>query len=152
MNAVLLDTSGYSHLMKGHAGICEVVRKADRVALNPVVVGELLSGFRRGHSRRRNEEFLSDFLAKPSVDLVSIDGVTAERYAAIKSLLRDAGTPVPTNDVWIAASAMQYGLKVITTDSDFLRIPQVLVDHFETRSEPPLLKPRRKLSSKGGIS
>lgn len=141
VNGVLLDTSGYIHLMKGHPGVSEAVRKADRVVLNPVVIGELLWAFRKGRFRKRNEEYFAIFLARPSVDQVPIDGVTAERYAAIKDSL--AGTPVPIGDLWIAASAMQYGLKVITTDSDFLRISQVLVNHFETPGDRPMLKPRR---------
>lgn len=141
MNGVLLDTSGYIHLMKGHPGVAEAVRKADRIVLNPVVVGELLSGFRRSQSRRRNESSLSTFLAHPRVDLVSIEGATAERYASIKDSLRIAGAPVPLGDVWIAASAMEHGLKVLTTDSDFLRIPQILVEHFDTPGDRPLLRP-----------
>jgi tRNA(fMet)-specific endonuclease VapC len=145
VNGVLLDTSGYSHLLRGHDAVGEAVKRADRVALNPVVVGELLLGFRRGRSRKRNEELLRKFLGKPSVDLLPIDGVTAERYAAIKAHLREAGTPVPIHDVWIAASAMQHGLRVVTTDSDFLRIPQVLVDHFEAPGAAPLLRVRSLL-------
>lgn len=152
MRAVLLDTSAYIYLMKGHAAVSEAAGKADRVVLNPVVVGELLWGFRKSRRRKRNEDLLSKYLARPEVDLLPLDGDTAERYAAVKSSLQGAGAPVPVNDLWIAASAMQHGLAVVTTDSDFLRIPQVLVHHFETPSEPPLLKPRRKLSSKGGIS
>ncbi len=148
MKAVLLDTSGYSHLMKGHPAVAEAVRKADRVVLNPVVVGELLSGFRRGGARGRNEQFLAAFLARPSVELVPIDGGTAERYAAIKDFLREAGIPLPANDVWIAATAMQHGLRVVTSDSHFLRIPQILVEHIGTPGDRPLLKPagRRRSS------
>jgi predicted nucleic acid-binding protein len=142
VSGVLLDTSAYIHLMKGHPAVAESVRKADRIVLNPVVLGELLSGFRRSRSRTRNEEFLATFLARPRIELVPIDAATAERYAAIKETLRTAGSPVPFGDVWIAASAMQHGLKVLTTDSDFLRIPQILVEHFETPGDRPLLKPR----------
>jgi predicted nucleic acid-binding protein len=142
VNGVLLDTSGYIHLLKGHPAVAEAVGKADRIVLNPVVVGELLWGFRKSRFRKRNEEHLSKFLARPSVDLIEIDGQTAERYAAIKDSLHGAGTPVPTGDLWIAASAMQHGLRVLTADSDFLRIPQILVERVETPGDRPLLRPK----------
>jgi len=144
VSSVLLDTSAYIHLMKGHAAVSEAAGKADRVVLSPVVVGELLWGFRKSKFRKRNEEHLAKFLARPTVELVAVDGDTAERYAAVKGSLLEAGTSVPVNDLWIAASAMQHGLAVVTTDSDFLRIPQVLVRHFEARGDRPLLRPRRR--------
>lgn len=142
MNGVLLDTSGYVHLMKGHSGISEAAGKADRVVLSSVVVGELLWAFRGGRHRKRNEDYLARFLAREDVDQVPVDGVTADRYALIKDSVHEAGTPVPVNDLWIAATAMQHGLRVVTTDSDFLRIPQIRVDHFETPGGRPLLRPR----------
>ncbi|MBI3856786.1 MAG: type II toxin-antitoxin system VapC family toxin [Planctomycetes bacterium] len=150
MNGVLLDTSGYAHLMKGHPGISEAVAKADRIVLNPIVIGELFWAFRGSRQRKRNEGYLASFLARTSVDQVDIDGLTAERYAHIKDSVQEAGTPVPTGDLWIAASAMQHGLAVITTDSDFLRIPQILVHHFEAPGGRPLLRPRRARASDKG--
>ncbi len=144
MSGILLDTSAYSHLMKGHPAVAEAVLKAERIVVNPVVVGELLAGFRKGQFRKRNEEYLAAFLSRPRVDLVPIDGATAERYAVIKDSLRVAGTPVPINDLWIAASAMQHGFKLLTADSDFLRIPQVHVEFVETPGDRPLLKPVRR--------
>lgn len=140
MSGLLLDTSGYSQLHKGHPGAAEAVRKASRLVMSPVVLGELLDGFRKGRERRRNEGFLVGFLSKPHVEVVDIDAETPGFYAAIKETLRAAGTPVPLADVWIAASAMQHGLKVLTADADFLRIPQILVEPLSA----PLLRPRRR--------
>ena len=66
---------------------------------------------------------------KIRVATIAVDGDTAERYVVILDGLWTAGTPIPTNDIWIAASAMQYGLAVVTTDRHFLKIPQILVSH-----------------------
>ena len=131
--AVLLDTSAYSAAMRGHADLQEALRASDDVRVNAVVVGELRAGFARGQRRRRNETLLSSFLGSPSVTVHSLDGDTADCYAAILHALFVAGTPITTNDVWIAATAMQYGLRLLTTDRDFLHVSQVRVELFETR-------------------
>ncbi len=130
MSRVLADTSAYSAFLRGHPGIAEALRVADEIRVTPVVLGELRAGHLGGSRRRENEEKLRFFLASPRVGVLPIDEETAERYAVIVSSLRPAGTMVSTNDAWIAASAMQHGLTVLTTDADFLRIPQILVDHY----------------------
>jgi tRNA(fMet)-specific endonuclease VapC len=63
--------------------------------------------------------------------MVEMDEGTSERYAVIAQSLRMKGTPIPTNDVWIAASAMQHGLKVLTTDKHYLEVAQILTDYVE---------------------
>jgi len=95
-----------------------------------VVLGELYAGFASGRHRRKNEQELRLFLSSPRVRLVNIDDETAERYALVLNGLRSAGTPIPTNDVWIAASAMQYGVVVVTTDGHYEKVAQVLVERF----------------------
>ena len=122
---VLLDTSAYAALMSGHAAVRDTVREADEIYLNAIVLGELLGGFTRGSRRAKNERQLSEFLESPRVSVIDVD--TSGRYAAIYDTLRTAGTPIPTNDMWIAASAMQYGLRLLTLDSHFKHVPQVLV-------------------------
>lgn len=131
MKEILLDTSGYSAFLRGHAGVGEAVRQADLIAVSPVVLGELWAGFRRGNRLEKNRAELKTFLASPRVDVIDIDAETSVRYAAILDALARAGTPIPTNDLWIAASAMRYGLAVVTTDGHFRRVPQVLVDYFD---------------------
>jgi tRNA(fMet)-specific endonuclease VapC len=129
---ILLDTSAYSALLRGHqAETLRQVQEAEEILVNPVVLGELKAGFRRGSRRRKNERELAAFLASPRVRLVSIDEETSERYAAILHSLRTAGTPIPTNDVWIAASAMQHALPVFTADEHFQRVPQILVEPLD---------------------
>lgn len=107
------------------------VQRADRIVLTPVVLGELRAGFVRGTRRGKNEAELARFRESPRVDLVDLDEGTADRYAAIVESLRGAGKPIPTNDVWIAASAMQHGLRVMTTDAHFRHVAQVIVDFFD---------------------
>lgn len=130
MTTVIVDTSAYSMARKGQPDVAQALQSADLIALNPVVVGELLAGFRGGGRRRENEAELEKFLSNPRVSLLPIDRDTAERYAAIAGSLREAGTPIPTNDIWIAASAMQHGLALVTTDAHFLKVPQILVRYF----------------------
>lgn len=129
MSRALLDTSGYSAFMRGDTSVKEMLQTVDAIYLNAVVLGELRAGFLRGRMRQKNEVRLRQFMASSRVSALSVDEDTAERYAVILESLWRAGTPIPTNDIWIAASAMQYGLAVITTDAHFLKVPQILVWH-----------------------
>ena len=126
---VLLDTSGYSAFMRGHAGVAELLRTASLIALNAIVLGELLSGFAAGAREERNRQELRQFLASPRVRVLDIAAETAERFAIVHQALRRAGTPIPTHDIWIAASAMEHGLRVLTTDAHFGAVPLLLVVH-----------------------
>lgn len=131
MSRVLLDTSAYSAFKRGHPAILARLGEANQVALNTIVLGELHAGFRRGVQRRRNEEELEAFLASPRVSVLGLDEETADRYATILEALRKAGAPIPTNDVWIASTAMQHGLSVLTTDAHFRRIAQIIVESHD---------------------
>ncbi len=128
MTGVLLDTSAYSAFFRGHPEIKRRLQEADEIVVTPVILGELKAGFRRGRHLRKNERELATFLASPRVTVAVIDEATSERYAVILHSLRAAGTPIPTNDVWIAASAMQHALPILTTDEHFERVPQILVE------------------------
>ena len=127
---LLIDTSAYSAFMRGHQEIKELFQVAEHLYLNPIILGELYAGFRRGRKRSQNEALLHQFLQSPRVNIFPLDEETAERYSVILNTLWTAGTPIPTNDLWIAASAMQYGLEIVTTDSHFQKVVQVLVRHF----------------------
>ena len=128
MKRVALDTSAYSFLMKGNTRVAQLLNDADEVIVPAVVIGELLAGFKRGSAEQRNKDILNEFLAAPTVALCPLDDVTAELYAVILNYLRTQGTPIPTNDIWIASCAMQYGLTLITGDRHFMSLPQVLCE------------------------
>lgn len=131
MSRVLLDTSAYSAWVRGYAPVREPIEQADALYMSVVVIGELLGGFRGGSREKQNEVWLQDFLSSPRVDVLPVDEETAAPYAAIYAELRRRGTPVSANDLWIAATAYQHGLRVLTLDGDFRRIPHVLVDYVE---------------------
>jgi len=125
-NRLILDTSAYSLFMMGNLQIKEALQSAEEVFLTPIILGELLAGFVMGNKEKKNRALLDDFLDSSRVTVLHIDEETSERYSAIVFHLRAQGTPIPTNDLWIAASAMQHGLKVLTSDSHFLKVPQIL--------------------------
>jgi len=122
---ICLDTSAYSAFFRGHAAIRELIQRANEIVLPPIVLGELLGGFRSGSRWAENRRLLEEFLASPRVRVAAIDTETAERYSEILDYLRRRGRPIPTNDLWIAASAMQHGLRLVTTDGHFGHVPQV---------------------------
>lgn len=130
MMRVLLDTSAYSAFMLGHPEVKAALQRADEIYLTPVVLGELLAGFMRGKWRRKNEREIRAFLSSPRVQVIDVDEETAQRYAVILNSLWKAGTPIPTNDVWIAASAMQHGLRVLTRDAHYQKVAQIVVDYM----------------------
>jgi tRNA(fMet)-specific endonuclease VapC len=132
MTRVMLDTSAYSAFMRGQAEVKVALQRAEEIYLNPIVLGELLAGFIRGKRRRKNEGELRTFLASLRVHVLTLDQDTADRYAVILNSLWRAGIPIPSNDLWIAASAMQHGLRILTMDAHYQRVPQVIVDYVES--------------------
>lgn len=127
----LLDTSAYSAFMRGHEEIKTALQRVADIYLSATVLGELRAGFLRGAHRRKNERELETFVSSSRVHLVDVDRETATRYAVILNALRKAGTPIPTNDIWIAASAMQHGLSIVTTDAHYRHVEQVIVEYFD---------------------
>ena len=127
---LLVDTSAYSAFMRGHGGIKAALQEADEIFVNSVVLGELRAGFIRGRRRRKNDDELDRLLASPRVKLLDVTEETAERYAVILNSLWQAGTPIPTNDIWIAASSMEHGLELVTTDVHYEKVAQVIVRYF----------------------
>ena len=124
---VLLDTSAYSALNRGHQPILDVLRRSETVAVSAVVLGELYSGFRAGIRWAENTAQLAQFLSKPSVRVLNVTEETALRYAEVDVYLRRKGRPIPRNDVWIAAVALEHGLQLLTLDIHFREIPLLLL-------------------------
>lgn len=123
MKKLLIDTNIYSFALKGDESVVEVLREVDEIGFSVISIGELLSGFRRGGMERKNRQELEEFLDSPRVVVYNIDQDTAEFYSQIIINLRQIGKPIPTNDIWIAAAAFQYGLKLFTRDAHFQFIP-----------------------------
>jgi len=124
---VLIDTNIYSGAMRDDSGCKHILRTADSIALSPIVVGELLFGFRSGRNEAKNRKQFSEFLGSPRVSVASITENTSEYFALILTSLKEKGTPIPSNDAWIAASAMEYGLTLATNDAHFRAIPGLLL-------------------------
>lgn len=91
------------------------------------VLGELLYGFLGGNQQVRNRRELSSFLDKPSVFVATATEETSEQFAVIKEALRQTGTPLPMNDVWIAAHCLQLGATMVTLDGHFSSVPGLRV-------------------------
>jgi len=122
VKSVLLDTNMYVAFKRGDGDAVELLRLADEVHLSTVVLGELLAGFAAGSRERRNREELTAFLESPRVRIDAVDEGTADFYGRIFALLRRKGRPIPTNDLWIAATALQHGLVLATRDDHFAAI------------------------------
>ena len=116
---VLLDSNAYSQFMRGREQVIRIVRDAEEVLLSAVVLGELLYGFRHGSRYERNARVIRTFLDDPYVSLLPIGETTADRYSRIAASLRAKGRPIPTNDIWIAAHAMETGADLVSADHHF---------------------------------
>lgn len=99
--------------------MAEQVRRAERLLLSAVVLGELLFGFRIGARYKKNLKEIEAFLENPYVESLAVTMTTADRFARIATALRKKGTPIPTNDIWIAAQAMETGADLLSYDQHF---------------------------------
>ena len=122
MSRYCLDTSAYSHFKRGHPRVVEVIDGADWIGVPAIVLGELWVGFLLGGRRERNEADLAEFLRHPVVEELPIDDEVGRIYAEIVVALRQSGTAVPSNDIWIAAAAARAGATVLTYDPHFSAI------------------------------
>jgi len=122
---LVLDTNRYSDLGRGEPEVVALLVAAEAIAVPVIVLGELRTGFRQGNREAQNEAALQKFLAQKDVRVLSVDSATSFIYAALEAELRTRGTPIPTNDVWIAALTLQHGLSLYTRDPHFNYLPQV---------------------------
>jgi len=116
---ILLDTSAYVGFKVGADEVVDIIVKSQHIVFSPVVLGELMFGFYSGTRFKQNMEDLNEFLRHEIVDLIPLGEITADRYSRIAHQLRKQGTPIPTNDIWIAAQAMEHGAELITSDRHF---------------------------------
>jgi len=122
---LLIDTNCYSDFVRGDKSVTECLVEADRIYVPFVVLAELRAGFRCGKFSEKNEAVLSKFLSNPRVEVLYADSQTPFAYAEIFAQLRMKGTPIPTNDIWIAALAVQHSLPLCSRDAHFANLPQI---------------------------
>lgn len=115
----LLDSIAYSLLMRGDEQTAEIVRSATEILMSAVVVGDLLYGFRNGSRFQRNLGESQSFLDNPHMSFSPAGPDTADNFSGITAALGANGTPIPTNDVWIVAHAMETGANLVSADHHF---------------------------------
>ncbi len=127
MMRVLIDTNIYSLAMRGNKTVIEYLQRIDQIGFSSISIGELWSGFKGGNNLNKNRTELHQFLDSPRLKIFTVDAETAEYYAEVLQQLKKAGTPIPTNDIWIAACAIQHGFKVLTRDKHFSHIAGLIL-------------------------
>jgi tRNA(fMet)-specific endonuclease VapC len=127
---ILLDTNAYVALMRGDTKTARRVRHAERVFLSAIVAGELLFGFRNGSRFEKNMGDLQAFLENAYVEFLAVSLTTADRFGRIAASLRQKRTPLPTNDIWIAAHAIESGAELLSFDRHFEAIEGLVWTHL----------------------
>lgn len=122
VDRLVFDTSAYSHFRAGHPDVLDWLAKAPVVVVPTIVIGELEAAFDAGLRTRENRARLAEFLEEPFVTVAPVSAAVARHYGRIVGELRRAGTPIPTNDVWIAATTADCGGTVLTFDRHFERV------------------------------
>src|SRR5438874_10797582 len=122
---VALDTNRLTDLFQGDAELAEILGACDEVWIPLIVLAEMKAGFYGGTQQHKNELLMRRLLAKATVGILLPGRETAEHYARLFVQLKRAGTPVPDNDLWIAALALEHDLTLITRDRHFESIPQL---------------------------
>ncbi len=125
MTRICLDISAYARFMGGNHRAVERIDSATWVGVPTVVLGELEAGFRLGGRLEENLDDLGRFLAHPVVEAVDVDRDVASIYGEIVTALRRKGTPIPTNDVWIAACTARSGATLLTYDAHFASVERI---------------------------
>jgi tRNA(fMet)-specific endonuclease VapC len=125
---LVLDTSAYSRLRAGDERVQDLIAEAEAVLVPATVLGELWGAFELGSRMRENRVTLTEFLSEPFVSVVAVSAGVARQYGRVYAALRRAGTPIPVNDMWIAAAAIDQGACLLTFDHDFARVASL--DHI----------------------
>lgn len=123
MRKIVLDTNTYTRFLVGDKSVLQELSKAYIVWFSVIVLGEVYAGFKGGKKEVENREILEKFLNKTSVELVGVSKETAEIFGELKYQLKKKGKPLPINDIWLAAQAIETGSVLITYDKHFLQIP-----------------------------
>lgn len=122
MKKVLLDTNAYAALLRGDEKVLSAIGRAEIVYLSVIVLGELFAGFRGGNKFLENRKLLERFLDRPHVAFLPMGMETADVFGVVKQNLKEQGTPIPINDVWIAAHVLETGAVLVTYDRHFKQV------------------------------
>lgn len=122
---VALDTNRYRDLCEGDEEVVRLLEEAASIYVPLIVIGELRAGFALGRKGRENEAVLQRFLMKPGVEVLYPGDATTRHYASLFRQLRQQGTPIPTNDLWIAALVLERDLVLCSRDQHFRHVPQL---------------------------
>lgn len=125
MKRILLDTNAYSKLLAGDEKVLSILAESDVVYMSIFVLGELYAGFKGGNKEQENKQLLKMFIQKPTVEILEATEETSQVFGQVKNDLKKAGTPLPINDVWIAAHTLESGSTLITYDIHFQEIPDL---------------------------
>lgn len=125
---MILDTNGLSAVAEGEPTLEPILRKAAQVAIPVIVLGEYRYGISQSRDRNRYEQWLAEYL--PKFRILDIDEGTTISYASVRLELKKAGTPIPSNDVWIAALCRQHSLPVVSRDRHFDAVPGIRRLHW----------------------
>lgn len=133
MTKVLLDTNAYASLLAGDEIVLDALAGAETVFMSVIVLGELFAGFRGGARERENRRRLDEFLRRAPVRTLEVTRGTAEVFGTLKQQLKADGTPIPINDVWIAAHSVEVGAWLVSHDRHFLAVKGLLLWDALTR-------------------
>jgi tRNA(fMet)-specific endonuclease VapC len=122
---ILLDSNRYRDFCEGIPEVVDIFRRVIEIHIPFVVVAELRAGFACGTKSLENERILTRFLHRPRVNLLLATDDTTRHYANLFRQLRAQGTPIPTNDLWIAALAVEHDLILLSRDEHFCHLPQI---------------------------
>ena len=137
LDRLVLDTSAYSHFRAGHPQMLDQLARAGAVIIPVTVLGELEAAFQLGRRVRENRLTLAKFLVEPFVTVWPTTPAVARHYGRVFADLKRAGTPIPVNDVWIAAACLDCVGRLVTFDGDFERIPGLDCTVLVPRSPGP---------------
>jgi tRNA(fMet)-specific endonuclease VapC len=127
---ICIDTNAYSSLKRGNNNVLQILENSSKIIVPTIVIGELFAGFNIGSKYNENSIELQMFLKKYGVELNAPDCSIAECYGRIISDLRHKGTPIPTNDIWIAATSIETGSRLLSNDNHFTKITGLLLYSF----------------------
>ena len=124
MRSILLDTNAYSAILRNKGEfVLDAIDEVEKLFFSVVVIGELYAGFRDDSRYRENVGTLKEFLSDSIVTVADVNEETAEIFGELKSVLKKQGTPIPLNDIWIAAQCVELGAVLVTLDKHFSNIP-----------------------------